>query len=443
MAARLADTPGVAEQASLVFAFDTYIKAHGKSAHTAVEGRDPSQDAAVDQPLVTSGTWVRPGGAVLERGFAKALGVGVGDHVTVSGRDYPVVGTAISAATSVYPWSDNAQGPGTSDFGGRMWLTSADTRRASSDDPGVHLIYLKLNDPTAAQHWMATAFAGWSEADDWVNTHGWQDVLQTDKAMIRNIQPALGVGGRLLAVAAIVPLASLATARAARDNRRAALLKAVGAGPATVTAALLAQHLLLTLLATAIGLTSGTLAAPFLVDPSAGLLNTGGRQNEGLSGSVRSSDQHLQRLYQARRVLLAERGEKLAFRRLAGVLRIGPRPSAPLCQLNDVAAAVLLTAAPLHQPFALQRVDERDHRRTVHAQPPRGLQLRQRAVCRQHREHRQLPRVQPERGQCGPGVLGQLQLRVLEQVAQPRAQQFLDRGPVVVILRHPKILTGA
>ncbi|MDQ1065182.1 hypothetical protein QFZ32_000621 [Streptomyces canus] len=194
MAAHLADTPGVAEQASLVFAFDTYIKAHGKSAHTAVEGRDPSQDAAVDQPLVTSGTWVRPGGAVLERGFAKALGVGVGDHVTVSGRDYPVVGTAISAATSVYPWSDNAQGPGTSDFGGRMWLTSADTRRASSDDPGVHLIYLKLNDPTAAQHWMATAFAGWSEADDWVNTHGWQDVLQTDKAMIRNIQPALGVG---------------------------------------------------------------------------------------------------------------------------------------------------------------------------------------------------------------------------------------------------------
>ncbi|WP_431967062.1 FtsX-like permease family protein [Actinacidiphila sp. bgisy160] len=276
VAARLADTPGVAEQAEPVFAFDTYIKAQGKSAHTAVEGRDPSQDAAVDQPLVTSGTWVRPGGAVLERGFAKALGVSVGDHVTVSGRDYPVLGTAISAATSVYPWSDDAQGPGTSDFGGRMWLASADTRRASGEDAGVHLIYLKLNDPTAAGHWMDTASAGRSEADDWVNTHGWQDILQTDKAMIRNIQPALVVGGWLLAVAAIVTLAALATARAARDNRRAALLKAVGAGPATVTAALLAQHLLLTLLATAIGLTSGTLAAPFLVDPSAGLLNTVG-----------------------------------------------------------------------------------------------------------------------------------------------------------------------
>ncbi|WP_055549463.1 FtsX-like permease family protein [Streptomyces sp. NBRC 110028] len=281
VAARLADAPGVAEQAEPVFAFDTYLKAYGKSAHTAVEGRDTSQDAAVDQPLVTSGTWVRPGGAVLERGFAKALGVSVGDHVTVSGRDYPVVGTAISTATSVYPWSDDAQGPGTSDFGGRMWLTSADTRKAAGDDPGVHLIYLKLDDPTATQHWMNTTFAGWSETDGWVNTHDWQDVLQTDKAMIRSIQPALVVGGWLLAVAAIVTLAALATARAARDNRRAALLKAVGAGPATVTAALLAQYLLLALLATAIGLTAGTLAAPHLVDPSAGLLNTVGPPDFG------------------------------------------------------------------------------------------------------------------------------------------------------------------
>lgn len=281
LAAGLADTPGVTEQADPVFAFDTYIKAHGRSAHSAVEGRDASQDAAVDQPLVTSGTWVRPGGAVLERGFAKALGVRVGDRVTVGGRDYPVVGTAISAATPVYPWSDNAQGPGPSDFGGRMWLTSADTRGAAGDASGVHLIHLKLDDPSATQHWMDTTFAERSEADGWVNAHDWQGVLKTDQAMIKHIQPALVVGGWLLAVAAMVTLAALATARAVRDNRRAALLKAVGAGPATVTAALLAQYLLLTLLATAIGLTAGTLAAPRLVDPSAGLLNTVGPPDSG------------------------------------------------------------------------------------------------------------------------------------------------------------------
>ncbi|GIH94962.1 hypothetical protein ACFFMN_16765 [Planobispora siamensis] len=41
---------------------------------------------AVNRPLMTSGRWVRSGGAVLERGFATALGVGVGDRVTIAGR---------------------------------------------------------------------------------------------------------------------------------------------------------------------------------------------------------------------------------------------------------------------------------------------------------------------------------------------------------------------
>ncbi|MEU5103505.1 FtsX-like permease family protein [Streptomyces sp. NPDC021354] len=273
VAERLADAPGVAAHADPVFAFDTYIKAHGKTAHSSVEGRETSP-SAVDRPLVTSGTWVRPGGAVLERGFAQALGVRVGDRVTISKRDYPVVGTAISAATAVYPWSDTAQGGGPSDFGGRIWLTSADTRAAAGDELSVHLIHLKLTDPTATKRWQDTVFGRDREVDSTVSVHYWQNVLQTDLAMIKDTQPALVVGGWLLAIAAIVTLAALATTRAARDNRRAALLKAVGAGPATVTAALLAQYLLLTLLASALGLTAGTLAAPHLVDPSAGLLNT-------------------------------------------------------------------------------------------------------------------------------------------------------------------------
>ncbi|NUS88919.1 MAG: ABC transporter permease [Streptomyces sp.] len=273
VAERLADAPGVAAHADPVFAFDTYIKAHGRTAHSSVEGRETAP-SAVDRPLVTSGTWVRPGGAVLERGFAQELGVRVGDRVTISGRGYPVVGTAISAATAVYPGSDAAQGAGPSDYGGRIWLTSADTRAAARDEPSVHLIQLKLTDPTATKRWEDTVFGRDSEVDSTVNVHYWQDVLRTDLSMIRAIQPALVVGGWLLAIAAMVTLAALATTRAARDNRRAALLKAVGAGPATVTAALLAQYLLLTLLASALGLTAGTLAAPHLVDPSAGLLNT-------------------------------------------------------------------------------------------------------------------------------------------------------------------------
>ena len=38
-------------------------------------GRDPAA-AAVDQPELTEGTWVRDGGVVVEAGFAEALDVG-------------------------------------------------------------------------------------------------------------------------------------------------------------------------------------------------------------------------------------------------------------------------------------------------------------------------------------------------------------------------------
>ncbi|MCT9011801.1 ABC transporter permease [Streptomyces rhizosphaerihabitans] len=269
LAERLADTPGVAAQADPVYAFDTTIRAHGQSAHTSIEGRDDSP-SAVDRPLVTSGTWVHPGGAVIERGFAQALGVHLGDHVTITGRTYPVVGTAISAATPVYPWSDWAQGPGPSDKGGRIWLTAADARAAVGDAPSVYLIHLKLTDPTTPLRWLDGVFTPDRQDDPWVNTRTWQDVVETDTNMIKQTQPALVIGGWLLAVAAIVTLAAIATARATRDNRRAGLLKAVGAGPGTVTAVLLAQYLILTVLATALGLTAGTLAAPIWSIPAPG-----------------------------------------------------------------------------------------------------------------------------------------------------------------------------
>ncbi|NUS16089.1 MAG: ABC transporter permease [Streptomyces sp.] len=280
LARRLAAAPGVGARSAPVFAFDTTVRAHGRTAHSSVEGRDTAP-SPVDRPLVTSGTWVRSGGAVVERGFARALGVRVGDRVAIGGRSYPVVGIAISAATPVYPWSDWAQGPGPSDYGGRIWLTAADTRSAAGGTPGVHLIQLRLTDPTAPLTWPGTVFAAGGGADAWVNTHDWRTVLRTDTNMIEGTQPSLVVGGWLLAVAAAVTLAALATVRTARDNRRAALLKAVGAGPGTVAAVLLAQYLLLTVLATALGLAAGTLAAPRLVDPSAGLLDTAGPPGTG------------------------------------------------------------------------------------------------------------------------------------------------------------------
>lgn len=102
LAGRIADAPGVDTLADPVPGFSTTVRANGRTENTTVEGRKGAA-SAVDRPLVTSGTWVRGGGAVIERGFAQALGVRVGDRVTIGGREYPLVGTAISAATGVYP----------------------------------------------------------------------------------------------------------------------------------------------------------------------------------------------------------------------------------------------------------------------------------------------------------------------------------------------------
>lgn len=79
----------------------TIIRPHGHKVDVLAEGRDAAP-APVDQPEVTQGSWVRVGGVVIERGFAEALGVHVGDRVTLGGWSFPVVGIAITAAIPAY-----------------------------------------------------------------------------------------------------------------------------------------------------------------------------------------------------------------------------------------------------------------------------------------------------------------------------------------------------
>ena len=78
------------------------MRARGLTAPAEAEGRGQAP-AAVDQPKLTAGSWVRPGGVVIERTFADALGVAVGDRVTLNGRPFTVAGIAVTAANPPYP----------------------------------------------------------------------------------------------------------------------------------------------------------------------------------------------------------------------------------------------------------------------------------------------------------------------------------------------------
>jgi hypothetical protein len=82
----------------------TVIRAGGHTVDVTAEGRDLAP-ARVDQPELTQGSWVRPGGVVVERGFADALGVHAGDRVTLGGRSLRVAGIAVTAGIPAYPSS--------------------------------------------------------------------------------------------------------------------------------------------------------------------------------------------------------------------------------------------------------------------------------------------------------------------------------------------------
>ncbi|MBC6457487.1 FtsX-like permease family protein [Actinomadura sp. HBU206391] len=268
--------PGVVAHSGPYRQFYTPVTARGSTAAAVVQVADMTP-GPVDRPLVTSGGWVRPGGAVVERGFATALDVGVGDHVTVAGRSFPIVGIAVTAAHEVYPWAPGiGPGGGPSDGGGLVWLAERDTRAlASADLPVTSFIYLKLRDPaTAGAINMRNPAIAQAFEYTWVNFKRWQLVAEQDSVILRGSQPILVVGSWLLSFLAIAGVAALAAGRAAKQTRRVGLLKAVGATPGLIAAVLLAEYLTLALLADALGLTIARLVEPAVINPSASLITT-------------------------------------------------------------------------------------------------------------------------------------------------------------------------
>jgi putative ABC transport system permease protein len=265
------------------------LRARGRAAGVEVEGRSAGT-AALDQPKLTAGSWVRAGGVVIERTFADALGVGVGDPVTLNGRPYTVTGIAVTAAEPPYPNLCFVGGGGCVFDGvvsqeqadpGLAWTTEPDARALSSAAaPLAYLLNLRLRDPAGAQ-----AFA-----DKYDNAHlftgpgsgsagylvAWPTIAAGAGLLVQDEQSVLLPGSWLAGLLAVASVAVLAGGRMAERTRRVGLLKAVGATPGLVAAVLLGENLALALLAAAAGLTAGWLAAPLLTHPGAGLVGTPG-----------------------------------------------------------------------------------------------------------------------------------------------------------------------
>jgi putative ABC transport system permease protein len=253
------------------------LRAAGHTDAVLAEGRDQER-AAVDQPALTQGSWVRPGGVVLERSFADALGVRAGDRVTLNGRSFLVTGIAVTAAveTSGIGFLENSpQFPNP----GLIWVTrTAAESFATPVHPLGYLLNLKLANPSAAESFANAHTVGGSYRDNVGNPYllPWQDISQQDGLLIRSEQGVLLVGSWLLALLALGSVAVLVGGRMADEIRRVGLLKAVGGTPTLVAGVLLAEYLAVALVAAVVGLAAGRLAAPLLTSPGAGLLGTAG-----------------------------------------------------------------------------------------------------------------------------------------------------------------------
>src|SRR5512133_889980 len=285
----LASAPGVTGHSGPYPVTPAELQASGRTSDAQAVGRDAAP-ASVDQPKLIQGSWVRDGGLVVEAAFATALDVRVGDPVTLDGRSFEVVGVAVSAAMPPYPGASCmvrvgcASGappeelselpPGLLQDPGLVWLTQADVR-SLTPDPGSlsYVMNLKLADPEAAQ---AFVDANPSESLDAPRLASWKKSRQEATELARDTQILLLSGAWLLGLLAVASLSVLVGGRMADQTRRVGLLKAVGGTPSLVAAVLLAEYVLVAIVAAAAGLTIGSLTAPLLTESGAGLIGSAG-----------------------------------------------------------------------------------------------------------------------------------------------------------------------
>jgi putative ABC transport system permease protein len=298
----LVAAPGAANHSGPYPVASGVIHFDGRTADVFAEGRSTAP-AAVDQPLPTAGTWVRPGGVVIERTFADALGVSVGDHVTLAGKSFTVAGIAVTAAQSPYPNLCNgtllASTPAASKFSnacppsfkipflslpghrelsssddvGLIWMTRADAIGLTSitNPLTTYALNLKLTHPDDAQ---AFAYEHFQSNPLAVST--WEGLSSEDAILVQDGHGVIQPGAVLLALLAIASVAVLVGRRLSEYSRRVGLLKAVGATPSVVAATFLAENLMLALFAAVVGLVAGWLASPLVTKPGAALIGTAG-----------------------------------------------------------------------------------------------------------------------------------------------------------------------
>ena len=259
------ELPGVTERSAPVPLVSTTVGPRGSSDRVELAGL--SRRTAVNVPVPTAGSQPSAGGVVLERSFARALGLEVGAKVELtSGHgsiQVPVLGTAVVPSQPRYPRSKP----------GLAWVTRGTLERIEPDRARWRWSEaVRLVDPSAAAAFTERAGAGLPGSalrSGAVAFETWQD--QRDNALgdAQGTQVIVSMFTILLLIVAFVVVGILAGARASQQHRQIGLLKAVGFTPRQVGIVFALESAALGLVAAVFGFGLGAILAPRLAAPSA------------------------------------------------------------------------------------------------------------------------------------------------------------------------------
>jgi putative ABC transport system permease protein len=246
--ASLGDAPGVTAIGGPWRSAQVDGEIDGAPLRLRVQVRD-TDSAAVDQPLLTAGHWLDGRvGVVAEDGLAAAAGLQPGDTITIAGQRVPVRGAALTVNAGPYP----------TDQPGWVWISPATADRLGAAlEGGGYLVELRLADPDLAESFAVDNPAVY-EIDSW------QESRSETASELQDMAAGFGVLAVFVVVLTVGTAVILVAGRMAAQIRQVGTLKAVGATPGQVTCVLLVEYLTVAVLATAVGLTVGTVLTPSL-----------------------------------------------------------------------------------------------------------------------------------------------------------------------------------
>jgi hypothetical protein len=139
----------------------------------------------------------------------------------------------------------------------------------------------------------------------------------------------------------------------------------------------------------------------------------------------------LQQAVERLALLLVERAEDVVLGRCERQLDLA-QPGAPgVGELDRVAPAILVRAAPQRQAGALELVQQADEVRAVDPERARERLLRRAAVIAQQRQRDEVPRAQPERGERGLVARPREPRKVVEQGRRAMGGRLRGDGRIV------------